>query len=89
MPPINEWWDLLEQHVGHWVALVLVPALGIVWWPILRQIIQWAQQFVCFLKSRHRTLTAVARETSRDGAREGNGVWLTRPESISPKAMKS
>lgn len=62
-----------------WVALVLVPALGIISWLILRQFIRWSQQFLCFLRSRQRTLSAVAREVGRDRMREGEGVWLTRP----------
>lgn len=79
MPSVDQWWSLLQEQVGHGIALVLVPALGIISWLVLRQIIHWAQRFLCFARSRQRTLSAVAREISREMLREGDGVWLTKP----------
>jgi cellulose biosynthesis protein BcsQ len=79
MSSLDQLWGLLERHVGHWIALVIVPALGIISWLAFRQIVLWTQQFLCFVRSRQRTLSAVAREISREKLREGDGVWLTKP----------
>jgi chromosome partitioning protein len=79
IPPVDQWLGLIEEHLGRWAALVLVPTIGIISWLIIRQTIRWAQQVLCFLRSRQRTLSAVKRETDRDGVREGSGVWLTAP----------
>ncbi len=79
MNTIDRLWSLLEQNVGHAVALVIVSILGIIAWVLLRQAIRLGQRVLCFARSRQRTLKAVGRDVTRDGAREGTGVWLTQP----------
>src|SRR5690242_15726938 len=76
---LDDLWRLFQQNSWHWVGLLIVSIAGAVGWIALRQLLKLVQQFLCFLRSRQRTLRAVGREISKDGAREGRGVWLTRP----------
>lgn len=76
---ISEIWLLLGERFGQWAAYAVVALASIVAWIIFRLLVRWAQQLLCFLHSRQRTLKAIGRDISRDGHREGNGVWLTTP----------
>ncbi|HVY51915.1 MAG TPA: ParA family protein [Devosia sp.] len=76
---IDEVWILLGEKSEQWVAYLFVAVAGILAWIIFRLVVRWGQQVLCFLRSRQRTLKAIGREVSRDGNREGNGVWLTKP----------
>jgi chromosome partitioning protein len=72
-------WEFLGERLGSWLALGVVSAAAVVAWLLFRYAVRLGQQFLCFINSRQRTLKAIGRETSRDGVREGNGVWLTKP----------
>src|SRR4051812_33081703 len=76
---LDDLWRLIEQNSGHGAGIIVASVAGAIGWIVLRQILRLIQQFFCFLQSRQRTLHAVGREISKDGAREGRGVWLTRP----------
>ncbi len=67
------------EHLGKEIAIVaggvliaLLYAMGRVVWREIRV-------FFCFLRSRHRATSAVKRERTKDGPREGAGVWLAKP----------
>jgi cellulose biosynthesis protein BcsQ len=60
-------------------ALFIVSIAGAVLWVLGRYLLRLLYQAWCFVQSRTRALRAVARVVSTDGAREGNGVWLTKP----------
>jgi cellulose biosynthesis protein BcsQ len=79
MESANQIWQLISEKVGYGVALVGLPVVGALVWIVLRYIWQRLQVAWCFLRSRRRALRAVGREITKDGAREGQGVWLTRP----------
>src|SRR5258708_5127415 len=59
--------------VGHEPAIALLTIVGV----ILGRL-AWRQLLImnCFVHSRSRALSAVARKRSRDGLQEGHGVWL-------------
>jgi chromosome partitioning protein len=76
---LDDLWRLIEQNSGRGIGLAVASIAGAIAWILLRQVLRLVQQFLCFLQSRQRTLRAVGREISKDGAREGQGVWLTRP----------
>ncbi|MDQ8700117.1 ParA family protein [Hyphomicrobium sp. LHD-15] len=71
--------DLVTQQVGKGIALALVALLSAAVYVIGRVVWREIRRFGCFLYSRHRTLSAVARTTTKDGTREGNGVWIAQP----------
>lgn len=75
----GEFWSRFGQMGLNWVSLGIVSIATIAAWVLFRLLVRLGQQFACFVHSRQRTLNAVGREVSRDGAREGNGVWLTQP----------
>lgn len=77
-PSAYEW---LIALVGREVAIGVLLALGFV---VTRFV--WRQFLVlhCFLSSRSRALEAVARVRTKDGPREGRGLWLqptAKPEN--------
>jgi hypothetical protein len=76
---IDHLWRAVEDRLGHVAALLLVSILGVIAWAILKYLLRLGRQALCFLQSRRRTLNAVGRFKSDEGACEGNGVWLTRP----------
>src|SRR6476620_11694245 len=71
--------QLFEHNYGHWLAPILLSVFGALAWIAIRYFLRLCHKFWCFLQSRHRALSAVARDSTRDGPREGMGVWLTRP----------
>jgi chromosome partitioning protein len=71
----DQLWQIVVDRFGQGAVL----ALGVALWMLARLCWRWLQQAWCFLKSRHRALSAVRRVISRDGAREGKGVWRTKP----------
>jgi len=56
--------------------LVLLSVLG---YMLLRFLWRQALLAHCFFSSRQRALAAVKRDPTRDGPREGSGLWLTKP----------
>jgi hypothetical protein len=79
MESVEYVWRLIGDKFGLGVAYLIVPILSVLAWVLLQYIWSLSQQAWCFSQSRHRALRAVARNVSKDGAREGQGVWLTRP----------
>lgn len=80
-----EVYNWLINAVGKEPLLAILTVLAI----ILGRLI-WRQALVlsCFLNSRSRALSAVAREHNRDGPREGEGLWLqptSKPENYEDK----
>lgn len=71
--------DLAAQQLGKGIAIAIVTILGAVLYVLGRVVWRELQRFACFLYSRHRTLSAVARTATKDGPREGNGVWIAQP----------
>jgi chromosome partitioning protein len=53
--------------------------IGAVVWVVARYCLRLLEQAWCFVQSRHRALSAVARVITKEGAQEGKGVWLTGP----------
>lgn len=71
--------DLLSNLLGKEAAIITFSLLAAAGYAILRLAWRELRRFACFLISRKRALDAVARKISKDGPREGNGVWLTQP----------
>lgn len=67
--------DLVGKEAAYLIALLSAASAYI----FGRFIYQELRRLGCFLWSRHRTLSAVARTYTKDGPREGSGVWLTQP----------
>jgi chromosome partitioning protein len=67
--------NLVGKEVAYGIALVLLAMAYVA----LRLAVQEIRRFGCFLWSRHRALSAIGRTYSKEGPREGNGVWLTEP----------
>lgn len=67
--------DLVGKEIAYGIALILLAVAYVA----LRLTVQEIRRFGCFLWSRHRALNAVGRAYSKEGPREGNGVWLTKP----------
>lgn len=74
-------WAWLLGKAGHAAAPFILGVLGFVGYAVLRLIWRQLRRFQCFLSSRRRALGAVRRERSKDGPREGKGLWLTTPIS--------
>jgi cellulose biosynthesis protein BcsQ len=68
--------QLATENIGHWIAFIVFPILGIVLWQFF---VRNFQQLRRFFQSRRRALHAVGRDYAHDGPREGRGVWLTDP----------
>lgn len=72
---MSGFWNAVFGAAKGWTAFAIPVLLLIVgrWlWLI-------GLRFHCFWTSRRRALSAVAREWTRDGPREGKGLWLTPP----------
>jgi chromosome partitioning protein len=76
---LDQLWQQIIDKFGHAAAVIIISIVGALVWIVVRYLLGFIQQARCFFQSRRRALNAVAREITRDGAREGNGVWLTRP----------
>lgn len=76
---LEQAWRLVSDKFGLGVAYLIVPVLSVLAWILLQYAWSLLQQAWCFLQSRRRALRAVARNISKDGAKEGQGVWLTKP----------
>lgn len=75
-------WQKLAGHVGTELAAIFLTVLtSAVVWPTLTWL--WAKILVArdFWTSRQRALSAVSQQKSRDGTREGKGVWTLGPIS--------
>lgn len=70
----------LPSAIGAYKEFI-IPALSIVGYIALR--LAWRQSKIAwnFFNSRQRALSAVAREKTSDGPREGKGLWLSMPPS--------
>lgn len=79
MPTPNELLAPILEHLGKEVVTPIVLVIGAILYCVSRVVWREAKRFVCFLNSRQRTLNAVARNVTKDGPREGQGVWLTKP----------
>ncbi|MGH6815346.1 MAG: ParA family protein [Hyphomicrobiaceae bacterium] len=68
-PAYNVLIDLMGREAG--IAILTVVAV------VIARIV-WRELLIlhCFLRSRSRALSAVARQRTRDGLREGKGLWL-------------
>ena len=73
LPSLSQWF---VEHRGREIAVGLV---GIFLWIVARLI--WRRILIAwrFFTSRRRALNAVARERTKDGPREGQGLWLHKP----------
>src|SRR5215469_12595994 len=79
---VMEWIDLsalqrwLFDYPGKEVG---VAALTLIGYALVRLV--WRQLLIVwsFFTSRTRALNAVARDRTRDGLREGKGIWLLKP----------
>jgi cellulose biosynthesis protein BcsQ len=72
-----EFYKVLIGLMGKEIAIAFLTAIGLIvtrfaWRQVLR--------LNCFVRSRSRTLAAVAREVTSDGPREGRGLWMQPPE---------
>ena len=76
--------DLVGKEIAYGIALILLAVAYVA----LRLTVQEIRRFGCFLWSRHRALNAVGRAYSKDGPREGNGVWRALP-IVPPDGYKS
>jgi chromosome partitioning protein len=76
---VDHLWELIVENFGRGIAVILVPVLGAVAWVTFRYLMRLVRQSWCFFQSRQRALRAVGREFTKDGPREGQGVWLTAP----------
>lgn len=79
MEGVEQVWRVIADKFGQGVAYLIVPVLGVIAWVLAQYAWSLLQQAWCFIWSRRRALRAVAREISKEGAREGQGVWLTKP----------
>lgn len=70
---VSELFSRLANLVGPQVAVILLTALGIIAGQLIYRQILIA---VCFFSSRSRALSAVGRVYTKDGPREGKGLWL-------------
>jgi chromosome partitioning protein len=75
-----EWlWEWLLNKLGYQLAPFILGIAGFVGYTLLRFAWRQVQHVWCFLRSRSRALGAVRRESSRDGPREGKGLWVATP----------
>jgi hypothetical protein len=72
-------WRLMIEKFGNTAGLVIFSVFGALLVILGRNLVQLLERVWCFVQSRNRALSAVARVVSRDGAHEGKGVWLTTP----------
>ena len=76
-------WTKLALKLGsEAAALVLAVTASAIIWPTLTWLKGLALRAIDFFRSRRRALSAVARQRTPDGLREGRGVWGLAP--ISP-----
>ncbi len=79
MDGIEHLWGLIVHRLGHEFALLLLSVLGVIGYTALRYFGRVLRKVWCFLRSRRRALGAVGREKTKDGPREGQGVWVAEP----------
>jgi hypothetical protein len=70
---------LLVGLVSEKFATAVVLLLFVVLVLFGRWLWRLGERLWCFVASRRRTLKAYERKMTRDGPREGDGVWLTKP----------
>jgi chromosome partitioning protein len=72
-------WDalvgLVGDHAAKAVAVILLALLALIFGLLKRQV----ERLISFFQSRRRTLNAYARTWTKDGPREGKGIWLMEP----------
>jgi cellulose biosynthesis protein BcsQ len=75
-----EWlWQLLLNKLGYQLAPLILGIAGFIGYSALRLVWRYVRRVWCFFWSRARALGAVRRERSKDGPREGRGLWVTSP----------
>ena len=79
MDAIDHLWHLIVHKVGQEVALLLLSVLSVIGYMTLRYLGRIFGRIWCFLRSRRHALAAVGRERTKDGPREGRGVWVAEP----------
>ena len=72
-------WEWILDKAGHGAAPFILGFLGFIGYAVVRFIWRQLRRLWCFFSSRSRTLSAVRRDYSKDGPREGKGLWLTKP----------
>ena len=68
--------ERIRDFVGTEVGVAIVTIFG---YMLLRVVWRKILFIACFFNSRRRALRAVARERTKDGPREGQGLWLQKP----------
>lgn len=76
---LDHLWHVAVHKFGQETALIVLSVLSVVGYTALRYLGRLLGQVWCFLRSRRRALRAVGRERTKDGPREGRGVWVTEP----------
>ena len=79
MDILNDAYALVIERIGKDIGFSLALFLGALSYIVLRLFLRIAQRLLCFVRSRRRTLNAIARRYTENGPLEGKGLWLTRP----------
>jgi len=75
-----EWfWEWILNKLGYQLAPFLLGIAGFVGYTALRLAWRQVRRLWCFFRSRARALGAVRRDRSKDGPREGRGLWVAAP----------
>jgi cellulose biosynthesis protein BcsQ len=76
---VDHIWQAIFDKFGQQLAVLVVWLLGALGLALLRPVYRFGGHVARILYSRSRALGAVQRAVSREGTREGQGVWLTAP----------
>jgi len=79
MDILNDAYALVIERIGKDIGFSLALFLGALSYIVLRLFLRIAQRILCFVRSRRRTLNAIARRYTENGPLEGKGLWLTKP----------
>ena len=79
MEALENFWHFLTSKLGQQIAIAFVSVLGAIAYALIRYFLRILKRFLCFIRSRHTALRAVARDKTRDGPREGRGLWVKQP----------
>jgi chromosome partitioning protein len=72
-------WRLIAHKFGQEAAFAILSVLSVVGFAVIKYLGRQILTFLCFLTSRRRALAVVQRERTKDGPREGRGVWVADP----------
>lgn len=76
MEAVDQIWRFVIGKFGQEIGLAILTILGLA---VAKYALLLFQSLWCFVTSRQRALGAVARKRSREGVKEGQGVWVTHP----------